>query len=61
MVHAIFGGIPENMVNRTASILRSSVFANMLDAPISELAVGDNVNAGEDFIDTRSLLSSPWD
>ena len=43
------------MVYGTASILRRSVFADMLDAPISELAVSDNVNACKDLIYARTL------
>lgn len=56
LVHAILGGIAKNVVDRTASILRRSVFADMLNAPVSELAMSNNINACEDFIDTRPLL-----
>jgi len=56
LVHAILGGIAKNVVNRTASILGRSMFADMLNAPVSELAMSDNINACEDFIDTRPLL-----
>ena len=45
------------MVNGTASILGRSMFADMLDAPVSELAVGNNVNACKNFIDAGALLS----
>ena len=43
------------MVNGTGPVLRSSMFANVLDAPIAELTMGDNVNIVEDLIDTRTL------
>jgi hypothetical protein len=32
------------------------MLANMLDAPISKLAVGDNVNAGKYLFDTGTLV-----
>lgn len=57
LIHAILSGISKNMVNGTASILRRSVFTDMLDAPISKLAVGDNVNACKDFINAAALFS----
>jgi hypothetical protein len=44
------------VVDGTASVSRSSVFADMLDAPIPELSVGDHINTGQDLVDARTLL-----
>lgn len=43
------------MVNRTAAVSRSTMLADVLNAPIAELTMRDDVDAGEDFIDTRAL------
>jgi hypothetical protein len=31
------------------------MLADMLNAPVAELTVGDDVDTGEDFIDARTL------
>lgn len=43
------------MLNSAASIVRSTMFANMLDTPISELTMSEHVNVGYHFFDGRSL------
>jgi hypothetical protein len=43
------------MINGTAPVSRSSVLTNMLDAPVTELTMGDDVNIGEDLLDTMAL------
>jgi hypothetical protein len=44
------------MISGTTAISRSAMLANMLDAPISKLAVGDYVNAGKYLFDTGTLV-----
>jgi hypothetical protein len=55
LIHAIVNRPKEDMLNSTASIVRSTMFANMLDTPISELAMGEHVNFGYHFFNGRSL------
>jgi hypothetical protein len=55
LVHAVFRSISNDMISGTTAISWSTMLANMLDAPISKLAVGDNVNAGKYLFDTRTL------
>lgn len=43
------------MVNGSASIRRSAMFTNMLDAPVSKLAVSNNINVGKNFLNARTL------
>lgn len=31
------------------------MFADVLDAPVAELAVGDDIDAGKDLVDARTL------
>lgn len=55
LVHTILGGITKNMVDGAATIGRSTMLANMLDAPIAELPVGHDVDAIENFGNARTL------
>lgn len=55
LVHAVLGCKAEDMINSTATISWSTMFANVLDAPVSELAVRNDVDASENFIDARTL------
>lgn len=55
LIHAVLGSEAENVVDGAASISRSTMLANVLDAPVSELAVSDDIDASKDLIDTRSL------
>jgi len=43
------------MISGTTAISRGAMLANMLDAPVSKLAVSDNVNAGKYLFDTGTL------
>jgi hypothetical protein len=43
------------MVDSTVTISRSAVLADVLDAPVAELSVGDDINTGENFVDTGAL------
>lgn len=55
LVHAILSRVAKHMVNGTGAVLCGSMFADVLDAPIAELTVGDNVNVVEDLIDAGTL------
>lgn len=43
------------MVNGSTTVGGASMFADMLDAPVSKLPVSDNVDVGEYFLDARTL------
>lgn len=43
------------MVNGAAAVRRGAVFANVLNAPIAELTMSDDVDVGEDFLNARAL------
>lgn len=55
LVEAVFGCVSNDMVYGTTLVCRLTMFTDVLDAPISELPFGDEINVGEDFLDTRSL------
>jgi uncharacterized protein YunC (DUF1805 family) len=46
LIHAVFGAVTKNVVDGAAAISGSTVFADMLNAPVAELAVGNDINAG---------------
>lgn len=43
------------MANDVTAVRRSAIFANVLNTPISKLAVGSNVDTCEDFFNTWTL------
>ena len=55
LVHAVLGRIADDMVDGTAAILRSTMLADVLDAPVAKLAMGDNVNVGKDLLNAGAL------
>ena len=44
LIHAEIDGPEKDMLNSTALVMGGTVLANVLNAPISELAVGEHVN-----------------
>ena len=56
LVHAVLSGNAENVVNGVVAVGSGAVLADVLDAPVAELTVSDNVDAGENFIDARALV-----
>jgi hypothetical protein len=46
------------MVDSATTVGRSAVLADMLDAPVAELPVGDDVDAIKDLGDARTLSRS---
>lgn len=44
-----------DMLNGTILVVRSTVLADVLDAPVSELTVGEDVNFGYHLFDGRTL------
>jgi hypothetical protein len=55
LVHAVLGGEPKNVVGGATTIWWSSMFADVLDAPVAELAVGYDINTGEHVVDAGTL------
>jgi hypothetical protein len=56
LIHAILRSKANDMVDSTAAISWSSVFTNVLDAPITELTVGDNIDACKNLFNARALF-----
>ena len=55
LIHAVFCGIAKHMVNSTGPVLRGPMLTNVLDAPIAELTMGNNVNIIENLVNTGTL------
>jgi hypothetical protein len=57
LVHTVLGSISNDVVDGAAPICRQTMLTDVLDAPIAELAVRDNVNIRKDFFNTWALGS----
>jgi hypothetical protein len=55
LVHAVLGRETEDVVDRAVAISRSPMLADVLNAPVAELAVRDDIDASKHFIDARTL------
>ena len=55
LIHAVLGSKADDMVDGAAAVSRGAMLANVLNAPVAELAVGDNVNVGEDLLNAGAL------
>ena len=55
LVHAVFGSVSQDMVNGATTIRRETVLANVLNAPVAKLTMGNDINAVQDFVDARTL------
>lgn len=61
LVHAILGGIADDMINGSASVSGGPMLADMLDTPVSELSVGDNIDVCKDLLDAGTLKNAVSD
>lgn len=57
LISAILGGIANDVVDGAATVGRGTVLADVLDAPVAELAMGNDVDVGKDLLDAGALLS----
>lgn len=55
LVGAVLGSISNDMVDRTAAVTGRTVLTDVLNAPVSKLAVSNNVDIGEDLFNARPL------
>jgi len=55
LVHAVLRGIANNMVDGSAAISWGTMLTDMLDAPVAKLAMSNNINALQDFLNARAL------
>lgn len=56
LVHAVLCGETQDVVDSTVAVRKSTVLADVLDAPVAELAVSDDINTGKDLADTRTFV-----
>lgn len=55
LIGTVLSCVPNDMIDSAASVRRSAMFTNMLNAPVSKLTVRHNVNVGKYFFNARSL------
>ena len=56
LIHAVFRRVADDMVNCSATISWSAMLTDVLNAPITELTMGDDVNTCKYFLNARALV-----
>ncbi len=56
LVDAVAVSVGENVVDDTALVRRRTMFAQVLDTPVSELAMSNQIDACNDFFNGRALI-----
>ena len=59
LVNTIVVGVVEDMVNNAALVGRRTMFTQVLDAPVAELTMGDEIDVSNDFLNRRALERMP--
>jgi Trk K+ transport system NAD-binding subunit len=57
LIHAVLSRKAQDMINGTSRILGRAMLTNVLNAPVAELAMRDDIDTGKHFVDTRTLGS----
>lgn len=55
LIHRVLRGVSNDMIDGTAPVSGSTVLTDVLDAPVSKLTVGHDVNVEQDFLDAGTL------
>lgn len=56
LVHAVLGSEAKDVIDGVVAVRDGAVLADVLDAPVAELTMGDNVDAGKDLVDAGALV-----
>lgn len=56
LIRTVLGCVANDMVDGSAAVRRATMLADVLDAPVSKLAMGDDVYVGKNFLDAWALL-----
>lgn len=56
LVDAVAVGVDEDVIDDSSFVRRGTVLAKMLDAPIAELSMGNEIDVGDDLLNGWSLL-----
>jgi len=57
LVHAVLCTETEDVINGTTTVSGRTMFADMLDALVAELTMGDDIDAGKHLVDAGTLSS----
>jgi hypothetical protein len=55
LIHAVLGSVSDDMIDSTASVSRSAMLTDVLDAPVSELAMRNDVNVLQNLLNAGTL------
>jgi len=56
LIRAVLSSIANDVINCSAAISRGSMLTDVLDAPVAELAVGNNVDVCQNLFDAGTLF-----
>lgn len=57
LVHTVLCCVANDVVNCSASVSWRAMLTDVLDAPVSKLAMSNNIDVGEDLLNARTLES----
>lgn len=55
LIHAVFSGEADNVIDGASTVRRVAMLTDVLDAPVAKLAMSDDVDASQNFIDAWAL------
>lgn len=55
LVHTVLGSEAKNVIDSATTVRSSTMLADMLNAPVPELTMCDDIDARQNFVDTRAL------
>lgn len=55
LIHAVLRSVTDDVVNGAATISWSTMLADVLNAPVTELSVSNNIDSCQYFLNTRTL------
>lgn len=58
LIHAVLGGIADDMVDGATAVGWGAMLADVLNAPVAKLTVSNDVNAAKNLLDARALERS---
>lgn len=55
LISAVLSGVTNDVINSPATVWRCAMFADVLDTPVSELSMRNDIDVGEDFLNAGAL------
>ena len=56
LIHAVLCSVAQDVIDSTIAVRKGAVLTDVLDAPVAELPVSDDIDASKNLIDARTLV-----